>query len=951
MGQIREEFILADEFSATFSRFLQMGQGAVDRFGELDKSNQQFAQSTVHASRMLDSMRDTLASQQMLHAAQSQRLEAQGKKVQELSEKYRRLAADRGEDAAATLKAGEALARAQVSEQALLQQSLRTEEAISRQSAAIESFTQKVETANKAEIPASWKTDNLQVFTNAGAERFRDELESVNSMLAGLGKTQEEIARKAQGMDLLPEKAADDIDTLAKRLEAIVSRVGELESTPMGSGLDKMNSELEQLRSQLGQAMQEQQSLNEAVSGMDAQAANDAYLRLSQTIGGAERRIRDNIDGMERFDREIQDANESCVRLLHGFDGTRRQIQDNVGAQERFNQELKNGGEHAGRLLRTIGGIVAAYATVQTVTGAMDLSDQLTSTSARLGMVIDQVGSVGDGLQTVEELQDMIFQSAERSRGSYQATADAVSKLGLMAGDAFSGTEEVVAFMEQINKQFTIAGTEASGIQAAMLQLTQAMGSGVLRGEEYNSILEQAPNIIQNIAGYIEGNEDVLKSVADGMKMKTEDLSGNVQRHLKDIAGEGLLSAELIKAAMFWSADETNRKFESMPKTFGQLWTSFQNNALKAFEPVLERMSEIANSEEFQDFADRAIYTLSVLGGAAAGAFDMMLSGASWAADNLGLILPVLAAIGIAYGIVHGQALLAGAANVAGALASAAAWAVVHWPILLIAAAITGALMQAQAFGIGMEEVGGLVGGAFGMIYSVGYNTFANLWNLIASFGEFFANVWNGPLAATARLFFDVFDSILGIVETVAGAIDSLLGSNMSGAVAGFRGKMSGWVSDTFGENAVKIQRMAGLDVKDTVGEWGAAGSELGSKLDNMDLNLKSMADGLEGFEGFSGSMPMIQGGGAGDIGKVGSVGNVKNVEGEIRLADEDVRLYRDLAERRYMNQIELKTLAPNINVTVPAGPSGNVEPKTVAEQIRQMLIEQMAAQTAVSHG
>ena len=174
MGQIREEFILADEFSATFSRFLQMGQGAVDRFGELDKSNQQFAQSTVHASRMLDSMRDTLASQQMLHAAQSQRLEAQGKKVQELSEKYRRLAADRGEDAAATLKAGEALARAQVSEQALLQQSLRTEEAISRQSAAIESFTQKVETANKAEIPASWKTDNLQVFTNAGAERFRD---------------------------------------------------------------------------------------------------------------------------------------------------------------------------------------------------------------------------------------------------------------------------------------------------------------------------------------------------------------------------------------------------------------------------------------------------------------------------------------------------------------------------------------------------------------------------------------------------------------------------------------------------------------------------------------------------------------------------------------------------------------------------------------------------------
>ena len=107
----------------------------------------------------------------------------------------------------------------------------------------------------------------------------------------------------------------------------------------------------------------------------------------------------------------------------------------------------------------------------------------------------------------MKDFQDMIFQSAERSRGAYQDTANAVAKLGLMAGGAFSGAEEIVAFMEQINKQFTIAGTNASGIQAAMLQLTQAMGSGVLRGEEYNSILEQAPNIVQNIGKYIEGNE------------------------------------------------------------------------------------------------------------------------------------------------------------------------------------------------------------------------------------------------------------------------------------------------------------------------------------------------------------------------------------------------------------------------------------------------------------
>lgn len=147
--------------------------------------------------------------------------------------------------------------------------------------------------------------------------------------------------------------------------------------------------------------------------------------------------------------------------------------------------------------MNMIKGAVAAYVTIQSVTSALNLSDQLTSTTARLNLM-------NDGLQTTAELQDMIYLSAERSRGAYQTTADAVSKLGLMAGDAFDSSAEIIAFTEQLNKQFTIAGTEAAGIDAAMLQLTQAMGSGVLRGEEYNSILEQAPNIIQSIADYLE---------------------------------------------------------------------------------------------------------------------------------------------------------------------------------------------------------------------------------------------------------------------------------------------------------------------------------------------------------------------------------------------------------------------------------------------------------------
>ena len=158
---------------------------------------------------------------------------------------------------------------------------------------------------------------------------------------------------------------------------------------------------------------------------------------------------------------------------------------------------------------------------------------------------------------------------------------------------------------------------------------------------------------------------------------------------------------------------------------------------------------------------------------------------------------------------------------------------------------------------------------------------------------------------------------------------------------------MSDWVQDTYGESAIEIERMANLDVSDTMKGWGDAGADLGAKLDNIDFSLDSLAEGFGG--GFD--LPEMSGLVPKDIGKVGSVGNVKNVEGEIRLADEDLKLYQDLAERRYLNQIELKTLAPNISVTLPPGSAASSNPEAVADYIKKMLIEQMGSHTAISHG
>ncbi len=1091
MGQTREDFILTDEFSATFSRFLQMGQGAVDRLGEMDKSNREFAQSTSHSSRMLDSMRDALAAQQMLHTAQSQRLEAQGQKVQELSEKYRRLAADRGEDAAVTLKAEAALARARISEQALLQQSLRTEEAIARKSAAIQELIGNMEKARSAakpveipitwksddqqsggleqvkqrvkdldtalerlaqsqaaitqmanessllppqgsyeiqmlenrlagvrdiltqiqntpmdidsgpadsalerineqmeeacrqqeamneamagtdlsaineaylkvsknisdmeremknslerpvEIPVTWKTDDFQIFTGTGAERFKNELESVNDMLAQLGAMQESVRQKAQEIHILPEQALIDIDLLTERLGGVRSDIEQLNGAPLDSGADKVNMELEELRGQLSRALKEQQSLNEALSGMDVQAANSAYLRLSQTVGDTQKRIRDNINGIRMFDDHVSRAERTCAGMAQGFDRTGKQIHNNVNAQERFNQKLKDGNGHANGLLRTIKGIVATYATVRSLTGIMDLSDQFTYTSARLGMVIEQVGDMSDNMQTVGELQDMIFASAERTRGAYQATADAVSKLGLMAGDAFESPEEIVAFMEQINKQFKIAGTESSGIQAAMLQLTQAMGSGVLRGEEYNSILEQAPNIIQNIAKYIEGNEDVLNAVASSMKMKTEDLAGNVKKNLKDIAAQGLISADLVKAAMFAAADETNEKFESIPMTFADAWTMVKNAGVRAFDDVSQKLNTFLNSASGQQAVRGLIAGIELLSYAASGAIDLMTSGASFVVENWDYIYPILLGIGAAFAA-------AGVSGVVSGLAAAAAWSPVEIVFLAIGATTAFMIFTLRQAGVSWQKMGEAAGGVLGFLYSYMYTVVAYWWNITASFAEFFANVFNDPVTAIARLFHSLLDNILQIVETAASAIDALLGSDLSSAVSGFRDTISDWVDSQVGENKVKIKRMSGTDVGENMAKGREMGKNFGSKLDDMKLGFddftKNFGDGAKKFSG-------INADGIGNIGKVGSVGSVKNVEGKISLADEDVKLYRDLAERRYMNQVELKTLAPNIHVTLPAGGTGGLDAQDVADHIKKMLVEQMSSHTAVSHG
>lgn len=735
----------------------------------------------------------------------------------------------------------------------------------------------------------TWDNSTMPTFINSGADRFQQEVQSANAMLEQLNQTQRNIAAQAERMQLFPSNMVNDMNTMQSRIQGIQERIQTIENNPLNLGTDQANAELEYLRNNLNQAVQTQNEMNAAIQNMDITTANDAYIRLSNTISGTERYIRDNVDEQGRFNREIQE-----------------------------------GVAQADNLMDSIKGLVAAYATVQTMGSIIELSDTVTQTTARLELIVDDGGSV-------EELQNKIFASAQASRGSYLATADAVYKLGAQASQAFNSSDEIIAFTELLNKQFTIAGTEVQGIDAAMLQLTQAMGSGVLRGEEYNSILEQAPNIIQAIADYME--------VPKGQ--------------LKDMAAEGQITAEIVKAAMFAAADDTNAKFEQMPKTFSQIWTSFQNTALMAFQPVLQRMNEIANSEAFQGFVNNAIEALSMVAGIALEIFDLLVGVAEIVGENWSWLSPIIYGVAGALVVYYGWLLLTKGAEMAMAavhgivavakgimaaatmLVTGATWAEttaqyglnaamyacpIVWIIILIIALIAlfyAAVAAVNKFAGTSVSATGIICGAFMVALAFIGNIFVALWNLVvdvfvliynlvAEVANFIGNVFTDPIGAVCRLFFGLADTVLGILQALASAIDAIFGSNLAGSVQGWRDSLGGWVDETFGKGDEVMAKMNADDMKLGRFEYGAAwdaGYSFGEGIDESIANFdpSSLFDTNVPGAGDYADLSNYEAGLAGDVGDI--AGNTGAIKDSMDITEEDLKYLRDIAEQEAINR------------------------------------------------
>ncbi|WP_131067237.1 tape measure protein [Clostridioides difficile] len=293
----------------------------------------------------------------------------------------------------------------------------------------------------------------------------------------------------------------------------------------------------------------------------------------------------------------IRTAREELARAEAGFDRLERQIRESDNQQRRLNEDINKGASSTDRLLGSAKKLVGVYMSLRTLGNVVNLSDQMTSTNARLNMI-------NDGQQSDNGLNKMIFQSAERSRASYLDTAQIVSRIGMNAGKAFSSTKEIVGFAEQLNKKFVIAGASTEEMNSALLQLTQGLSSGVLRGEELNAVFESAPNIIKSIADYLD--VDIGK--------------------IRGMASEGMLTADIVKNSLLAASAETNAQFEKMPLTIGQIFTSIKNNAIMIFGVIQKKIEQSMSSKGFRTFIDNFINSLYVLGNVAYNIFNGIIS-------------------------------------------------------------------------------------------------------------------------------------------------------------------------------------------------------------------------------------------------------------------------------------------------------------------------------------
>lgn len=530
--------------------------------------------------------------------------------------------------------------------------------------------------------------------------------------------------------------------------------------------------------------------------------------------------------------------------------------------------------------------LAASYVSIQGLKKAVDLSDSLVSMRARLDRM-------NDGLQTTQELETMIYQSSQRSRGSFTDTMGLVSQLGTMAGDAFSSSKEIVQFAEQLNKQLAMSGASGASAQAAILQLEQGLASGVLRGDELNSVMEQAPAL--------------AKSIADYMQVSVGEL--------REMGSQGQITADIVKNALFAAAKDTNAEFEKTPMTWAQVWTVASNTAVRALDPLLTAINWVANN------LNVAIPLVVSLGSA----FGVLLIAANWT-NILATATKTAASMQAFYNAVM-------AANPIALTAAA---------VLVLVAALYGGVAAFNKLTGSSISATGIITGAFTTMGAFILNgTLVPLHNGFAAFVNFLGNAFNDPITAIDVLFYDMSITILKYVQNVAQGLEGLINMipgvevNMTSGIDKLIGKLEYGRNWTIKQNGYKeyIKPWENFDL----GKSYKAGYNWGANLGKSGL----MGTG-------TGELEIPQAADVKDL-----LGNIDKNTGKIAktvdLSDEQIKMLVDVAERKYVNNVNLTSQIPMI--TVQGQNTGNTEKDAqyLADTLRDILVEMLNAGSTVT--
>lgn len=618
-------------------------------------------------------------------------------------------------------------------------------------------------------------------------------------------------------------------------------------------------------------------------------------------------------------------------------------INDNIRRQEQFNQSLQNGASESSNLVSAIKRMAGAYLSIQTAGKILEMSDEITQTTSRLNMM-------NDGLQSTADLYNMVYVAANDARGLLGDMASVVARFGNNAKDAFSSSAEVVQFANLVQKQMTIAGASTQEAANAELQLSQALGSGVLRGDELNSIFEQAPNLIQNIADYLDVPIGKIRSMAQ----------------------DGELSADVVKQAVFAATDEINANFESMPMTWGQMWTVFQNNATMAFQPVLQRLNDLANTDGFQTFTTNAINDLAVVAGVVLDIFEGIGSVGTFVSDNWQIIGPIVEGVAAALTVYYGWQLLSTSATKA---AAAAQWiynaAMNANPAAIVAISIGALIVLIGILANKFTGTGHIAQSVFGMItggINVVIQYFKN-WGLTVA--GIFIGIWNaGGACATnveiafhnaishvQALWYNMLSTALTVVSGICSALNKLPFvdfdySGITGAADNYASKAAAAAGNTKDYASVPAAFSKGVKTYDTYQKgWvndaytaGAAwGDGVTSKIKNT---LSSKATNIPNANNYPNALASSNAATAANTADTAK--NTAKTANTLSASSEDLKYLRDIADREYVNkfttaQIKVEMINHN-NV------NNDIDLDGMAEHLRSKIEEEMNAAAEGEH-